>query len=156
MMKLQSVDKSLIQIDVEAENFEDAVRKSMEPLVAQKYVKPSYVEKILSIYRETGPYIVITTHIALPHADSEAGALKMGMGFTKLKHPVVSGNVANDPVKYLFPLSATDSTKHIQMLSKLAELLGDPSFIEGLDTVTSKEEFIALLTKYEGNEQHDA
>ncbi|WP_316496125.1 PTS sugar transporter subunit IIA, partial [Enterococcus faecium] len=68
-MKLQSVDKSLIQIDVEAENFEDAVRKSMEPLVAQKYVKPSYVEKILSIYRETGPYIVITMHIALPHAD---------------------------------------------------------------------------------------
>ena len=53
-------------------------------------------------------------------------------------------------------LFAPKDDEHIQMLSKLAELLGDPSFVEGLDTVTSKEEFIALLTKYEGNEQHDA
>lgn len=154
-MTLQLIDDSLIQIDIEATDFEDAVKKSMAPLVSQQYVKQSYVEKILSIYRETGPYIVITTHIALPHAESTSGALKLGIGFTKLKHPVISGNTANDPVKYLFPLSATDSTTHIQLLSKLAELLGNPSFVEGLDAVKAKEDFIQLLNQFEGSEQHD-
>lgn len=76
--------------------------------------------------------------------------IKTTLGFTKLKNPVISGNKANDPVKYLFPLSASDSSSHIELLSELATLLGSQEFIDQLETIDSKEGFITLLQKFEG------
>lgn len=153
-MLSESINLESIQIGVEVDSFEEAIQKSLEPLVQQGYVQRRYVDEVIKIYHETGPYIVITKNIALPHAPSSQGAIKMGIGFTKLKEPVVSGSEANDPVKYLFPLSAPDSTSHIHLLSELADLLGDADFIDFLGKVETKEEFINSLKKFEGNDKN--
>jgi PTS system ascorbate-specific IIA component len=118
-MLQESIEESYIQLDVEAENFEEAIRKSFDPLIENKAVTE-----------------------ALPHAPVEDGAQKLGLGFVRLKVPVVSGHTTNDPVRYLFPLSAKASNEHIELLSKLADLLSKKSFIEFLQNVSSKEEFV--------------
>lgn len=141
-MLQESIEESYIQLDVEAENFEEAIKKSFDPLIENGAVTNKYVEAVIRIYQETGPYIVITKNIALPHAPVEDGANKLGLGFVRLKVPVVSGHKTNDPVKYLFPLSAKASNDHIELLSKLADLLSQQRFIEFLEKVSSKEEFI--------------
>lgn len=141
-MLQESIEESYIQLDVEAENFEEAIKKSFDPLIENDAVTDKYVEAVIRIYQETGPYIVITKNIALPHAPVEDGANKLGLGFVRLKVPVVSGHKTNDPVKYLFPLSAKASNDHIELLSKLADLLSQQRFIEFLEQVSSKEEFI--------------
>lgn len=141
-MLQESIEESYIQLDVEAENFEEAIKKSFDPLIENGAVTNKYVEAVIQIYQETGPYIVITKNIALPHAPVEDGANKLGLGFVRLKVPVVSGHKTNDPVKYLFPLSAKASNDHIELLSKLADLLSQQRFIEFLEQVSSKEEFI--------------
>ncbi|WP_314575070.1 PTS sugar transporter subunit IIA [Enterococcus gilvus] len=141
-MLQESIEESYIQLDVEAENFEEAIRRSFDPLIENKAVTQTYVESVIRIYHETGPYIVITKNIALPHAPVEDGAQKLGLGFVRLKVPVVSGHTTNDPVRYLFPLSAKASNEHIELLSKLADLLSKKSFIEFLQNVSSKEEFV--------------
>ncbi|MBX8936792.1 PTS sugar transporter subunit IIA [Enterococcus gilvus] len=141
-MLQESIEESYIQLDVEAENFEEAIKKSFDPLIENGAVTNKYVEAVIRIYQETGPYIVITKNIALPHAPVEDGANKLGLGFVRLKVPVVSGHKTNDPVKYLFPLSAKASNDHIELLSKLADLLSQQRFIEFLEQVSSKEEFI--------------
>lgn len=141
-MLQESIEESYIQLDVEAENFEEAIKKSFDPLIENDAVTGKYVEAVIRIYQETGPYIVITKNIALPHAPVEDGANKLGLGFVRLKVPVVSGHKTNDPVKYLFPLSAKASNDHIELLSKLADLLSQQRFIEFLEKVSSKEEFI--------------
>lgn len=141
-MLQESIEESYIQLDVEAENFEEAIKKSFDPLIENGAVTNKYVEAVIRIYQETGPYIVITENIALPHAPVEDGANKLGLGFVRLKVPVVSGHKTNDPVKYLFPLSAKASNDHIELLSKLADLLSQQRFIEFLEKVSSKEEFI--------------
>lgn len=141
-MLQESIEESYVQLDVEAENFEEAIKKSFDPLVESEAVTKNYVQSILRIYHETGPYIVITKNIALPHAPVEEGANKLGLGFVRLKKPVISGHSTNDPVKYLFPLSAKASNEHIELLSKLANLLSEKKFIDFLEVVSSKEEFI--------------
>lgn len=141
-MLQESIEESYIQLDVEAENFEEAIKKSFDPLIENGAVTNKYAEAVIRIYQETGPYIVITKNIALPHAPVEDGANKLGLGFVRLKVPVVSGHKTNDPVKYLFPLSAKASNDHIELLSKLADLLSQQRFIEFLEKVSSKEEFI--------------
>ena len=62
-------------------------------------------------------------HIALPHAPSEYGAKELAMGITVLRRPIEFGNEANDPVKYLFCLSAKDSNSHLESLAQLVDRL---------------------------------
>lgn len=97
--------------------------------------------------KEVGPYIVLAKHIALPHARPEAGALESAIGVATLKEPVVFGNEANDPVKYLFCLSAKDDMEHLQALAQLAELFEDQAFFELLDRTDDPQEIIAYISK---------
>ena len=140
-------DLSLIQLGIEASDWQDAIRKSAAPLVSNGKVKPSYVEGIIEGVLENGPYIVITTHVALPHARPEAGAIESAIGITTLAEPVVFGNKDNDPVKYLFTLSATDNTKHLSALADLAGLFEKQEFFDLLDTAKNPQEIMDYLNK---------
>lgn len=145
-----------IQLDVQANNFEEAIRKALQPFLEADVVTEKYVETILKIYEETGPYIVITENIALPHATVESGAKDVAIGFMRLKNPVTSGHrTNNDPVKYLFPLSAKNNQAHIELLSELANLLGNPDFLKFIKVVSSKEEFKNYIEKAEGENNHE-
>ena len=110
-------------------------------------VKESYVDDIVKGVHEYGPYIVITKHVALPHARPESGALECAIGITTLDTPVEFGNKDNDPVSYLFCLSATDNNKHLQALADLSELLEDEAFYKMLDTAKNSHEVYDYLTK---------
>ena len=49
------------------------------------------------------------------------------MGIVTLKDPVEFGSADNDPVKFLFPLSAKDNDSHLGALQSLVELLNPTS-----------------------------
>ena len=138
----ESIEEAYVQLDVDAENFEEVVKQSFEPFIKSAAVTSNYVDSVIRIFQETGPYIVITKNIALPHAPVEEGANRLALGFVRLKTPVKSGHSTNDPVKYLFPLSAKASEEHIELLSKLANLLSQEAFIDFLENVSSQKEFI--------------
>ena len=93
------VSEKLIKLQIEASDWEDAVRKAAQPLVDEGKVKTSYVDDIIKGVKEMGPYIVLTKHVALPHARPESGALESAIGIATLKTPVEFGNEDNDPVK---------------------------------------------------------
>lgn len=144
------IDEKYVQLDVEVDNFVDAITQSFTPMREDKIVTQHYIDSVIQIYEETGPYIVISKNIALPHAPVADGAKELALGFTRLKVPLISGHATNDPVKYLFPLSAKDSEEHIELLSKLANLLSDENFINFIGTVDTVQEFINYLKKAEG------
>lgn len=141
--------ESYIQLNVEVDNFEDAILVATKPLLEDGVVTQKYVDSILEIYRETGPYIVITKNVALPHAPSDRGALSVAISITTLKNPVKSGNEANDPVKFLFSLSAPDSNSHLEVLSDLVAFLSDETFCPSIESATSAREVIEIVRKYE-------
>ncbi len=130
------IAEELIQLKLKAENWEEAIRIGAEPLVAKGKVTEEYVNKIIEIAHTTGPYIVITKHVALPHAPSQYGAKEQAIGITTLETPVAFGNEANDPVKYLFTLSAVDSTSHLEAMAGLVQLLEKEDFLSFLDTAS--------------------
>lgn len=141
------VSEKLIKLNIEAKDWEDAVRQAAQPLVDENKVLPSYIEDMVAAVKEMGPYIVLTKHVALPHARPEAGALESAIGVATLKTPVEFGNEANDPVKYLFCLSAKDNTEHLTALGDLAALFEDEEFFKLLDTASSSKEIIDYIKK---------
>ena len=144
------LDESLVLLDVEASDWEDAIRKAAQPLVDNKKVTPSYVDDVIKGVNELGPYIVITEHVALPHARPESGALESAVGIVTLKEPVEFGSADNDPVKYLFPLSAKDNDSHLGALQSLVELLSDPDFFAQLDSASTPKDVVDLVHAKEG------
>lgn len=140
-------DTSLIRLNIEADDWQTAIRKAAQPLVDHKKVKAAYVDEIINGVLEMGPYIVITKHVALPHARPEAGALESAICIATLKHPVKFGNKDNDPVKYLFCLSATDNIKHLNALAELAGLFEEKAFFDLLDQANTPEEIMEYLNK---------
>lgn len=139
------VSEQLVRLQIEAADWEDAVRKAAQPLVDANKATESYVDDIVKGVKEMGPYIVLTKHVALPHARPESGALESAIGVATLKTPVEFGNEDNDPVKYLFCLSAKDSSEHLGALAELAGLFEDTEFFELLDRTTDAKEVIAYI-----------
>lgn len=154
-MLTELIKDSYIQLDINAHSFEEAITLSMKPLVQDNAVTDDYIRNVLTILEEAGPYIVITKNIAIPHAPSDAGANKLAIGFTRLKESVVSGNIANDPVKFLFSLSSPTGNEHLSALSELADLFGREEFLAFIDEVKTPHDFILFLKNFERSKEND-
>ena len=141
------MSEKLIRFNIEAKDWEDAIRQAAQPLIDEHKVLQSYVDDIILGVKENGPYIVLTKHVALPHARSESGALETAIGVATLKEPVEFGNEANDPVKFLFCLSAADNSAHLNALSELAMLFEDQAFFEMLEKCTDPKEVMDYISK---------
>ncbi|NBK98672.1 MAG: BglG family transcription antiterminator [Erysipelotrichia bacterium] len=139
------VQESIIRLHIKANDWEEAVRKSYEPMVNQGFITQNYVEETVRSVKLSGPYIVITKHVALPHARPEAGALSCALGIGVLEKPIVFGNEDNDPVKYIFSLSATDNETHLCAMAELVELFNDTKFYQLLDNAQSTHEIMEYL-----------
>lgn len=149
LMLSEVTNESLIQLEIEAVDWEDAVRKSAQVMVDQDICTVGYVDEIIRGTKETGPYIVITKHVALPHARPEAGAKKLAIGISTLKTPIEFGNEKNDPVKYIFCLSAVDNESHLRSMAELVGLLELKEFYNILDTANDVTEIIEFIKNHE-------
>lgn len=149
LMLSDIINENLIRLKVQAKNWEDAIRKSASALLENNKITAPYIDAMISTAREAGPYIVITKHVALPHAKPEAGAKETAMGIAVLEHPIEFGNKGNDPVKYIFSLSAVDHESHLQAMAEFLELLEEKEFYDVLDKAKNAEEIMSYIKAYE-------
>lgn len=143
------VSEDIITLNLEANDWEAAIDASGKVLVEGQRVTQHYVDEIIRVARLTSPYFVIAPHVALPHTMPEKGALSCSMGITTLKEPVVFGNKENDPVKYIFFLSALDNESHLPAMSVFLELMNQEAFYTMLDTATSPKEIVSYIKNFE-------
>lgn len=141
------VSENLISLKIEATDWQDAVRKAAKPLVNANKIKESYVDGIIRAVHEIGPYFVLTKHVALAHSRPEDGVIEGAIGIATLATPIEFGNEDNDPVKYIFTLSAVDNNAHLSALSDLAGLLEQQEFYDLLDCSESPKEILDYINQ---------
>ena len=66
-----------------------------------------------------------------------------------MEKPIVFGNKDNDPVKYVFCLSAIDSNSHLRAMAELVELLEMNEFFRILDNAKEPKEIIDFIKAHE-------
>lgn len=124
--KLSSLSELLpgrrIKLDVQVNTWQDAIREAGKLLHDSDAVTPEYIEAMVKVAEELGPYIVIAPGIALPHAATKAGAKETALSLIKLATPINFGNPDNDPVRLVFGLAAIDKKAHMVALQTLARL----------------------------------
>jgi mannitol operon transcriptional antiterminator len=138
-----------IALDVEASDWQEAIRISGKSLADTKIVEPRYIEAMIKTAEELGPYIVIAPQIALPHARPEDGALGTGLSLVKLRTPLDFGHSDHDPVTLIFGLAAIDKHIHVRALQTLAEVLSTDHLVEKLLKARSVEEVYSIFDQVE-------
>ncbi|MCC0730837.1 MULTISPECIES: BglG family transcription antiterminator [unclassified Clostridioides] len=142
-------NETLIKLRIKAKDWEEAIRQSASVLVENNKVTEDYVDAMVNSAKASGPYIVITKHVALPHARPESGSKEIAIGIATLENPIEFGNDDNDPVKYVFCLSAIDNNSHLRAMSELVELLEEEEFFRVLDNAKEANEIIDFIKKHE-------
>jgi mannitol/fructose-specific phosphotransferase system IIA component (Ntr-type) len=142
---LRVLTKETIALGLNVRDWQEAVRKAGSLLVKAGGVEPRYVEAMIQMVQEMGPYIVIAPGVALPHARPEDGVKRACMSLMTLDPPVDFGNEYNDPVELVVAFGTTDNKAHIEALAELAKLLGDANTLESLKRASSPAETLKLI-----------
>ncbi len=144
---IELLPRERIRLGVRAIDWQDAIRKAGALLFETGAVRFEYIEAMIRVAQELGPYIAIGPGIALPHAATDAGAEQTALSLIRLAEPVCFGNPENDPVRLVFALAAIDKTAHITALQALAELFMSRELMERLfhaETVDAVTELLRL------------
>jgi len=137
-----------LELNVETKDWVDAVKFGGNLLYKDNCVTEEYIQAMIDNVKEIGPYIVVTKGVAMPHAQPDKGALKVGVSLITLKKPVNFGNKENDPVNIVICFSATDSKTHLKALSQLAKLLDNDEALQKISSSTSKAEALEIIKEY--------
>lgn len=141
------ITEGAIELAVSAEDWEEAVRKGGELLERNGAVENRYIDAMVHMVRELGPYIVISKGIAFPHARPEDGVLRTGMSLITLKEAVEFGDEENDPIKLIISFCSTDSEGHLNALSELVDFLRDEEAIKNVINAKYKSEIVDIMKK---------
>jgi mannitol/fructose-specific phosphotransferase system IIA component (Ntr-type) len=137
-----------IALRVTVADWEGAVRAAGGLLVASGAAEPRYVDAMIAMVREIGPYIVIAPGVALPHARPEEGVRRPCMSLLTLATAVNFGNAYNDPVSLVIAFGTPDKEGHIAALAQLARLLENAPALEKIREAATAEEIVALVRKH--------
>jgi len=137
--------KKTIALGLSAGNWQEAVRAAGNLLVQIDKVEPRYVDGMIRMVEEIGPYIVIAPGVALPHARPEDGVKTACMSLVTLRPPVPFGNETNDPVELVVAFGSPDSKGHMEALAELARLLENDSALNRLKKAASARDVMAVI-----------
>ena len=137
--------EDLVELNVAVDDWQEAIRAVGKLMVEDDAVEPRFVDAMIRVAKEFGPYIVLAPGFAMPHARPEDGCIRSSMALITLKEPVEFGNPQNDPVKVVVALAAVDKEGHIEGLSELAEVMGEEGIIEKIAETQTIDEVLSIM-----------
>ena len=112
----------LIRIDKDI-MWDEAIRLASVPLLKTNIITENYINEMIGLVRDYGPYIVIKNRIAIAHAKTEAGANALGTALLINKKNIQFEDDLN--IHYLFVISSSNPKKHLQILKDISMLASD-------------------------------
>lgn len=77
-----------ILLDSPVTGWVEAIRQAGNMLLKDDILTESYIDKMISLVNENGPYIVFQPGFVIAHAGPEDGAKKLGISLVRLKEPI--------------------------------------------------------------------
>lgn len=139
------LDSDMIQVNQSANTWREALLCSASPLVSSNRVDEEYVESMIKTVQELGPYMILLPEVAFFHGPPSDHVKEICLSLTLFKEKVVFEEWKGVEIKAAFAFGAKDKESHMELLSQLAMLLQDETFIELLRTNASKEEVLRKI-----------
>ena len=138
--------EELIELTLEAEDFEDAIKKIGEDAYRKGYVKEGFADAVIKrekLYPTALPTEVLK--VAIPHPMERDTVKKSAIIITKLKTPVDFTLMGSDnetvPVNIIFTLAVNQLT----ILQKLVGMFSEKESMERIKASTTPKEIMNSL-----------
>ncbi|WP_284140811.1 PTS sugar transporter subunit IIA [Virgibacillus sp. LDC-1] len=135
-----------VLLDAEVSDAVEAILLSGDLLVKAGYASEEYTYAMIEGFQNVGPYIVIAPGIAIPHSRPERGAIATGFSLLRLKKPIEFGHEKNDPVNLVCAITGIGNNGHVEMLQKIATVLGDQRTHEQILKASNYTELSKIIT----------
>ena len=140
------VEKNKIAAKIQADDWQDAIRKAGQLLIDSGDIKEGYIDHMIDSVRTLGPYMVIAKGFALAHAAPCEEVKNTSISLINLKDPVNFGS-GNDPVRVVMCLACKDREAHIEKLQKIATKLMEKDMIDLLAKCETDTDLYDLINK---------
>jgi len=144
-MLSELLTEKTIEVNVKVKDWREAVERAGRLMVRINAVELRYIDAMVKLVEDVGPYIVITQGVAIPHARPEDGAKSVSISLITLENPVSFGNLDNDPVYIVIAFAGVDNKSHLEMLVELMGLLEKPENLKRIREAKVKEDILQLL-----------
>lgn len=146
--------RELIVHNLEAENYEDAIRKVGAKLYDAGFVKDTYIAATLGRELEypTGLQLE-NVAIAMPHTDA-VHVNRPAVCIARLKHPVTFAHMGDPDTKVeaeiMFMMAIQNPDEQIDTLQKVLGVFQNPDVVAAFCNAKSEDELFAAAQKYIG------
>ena len=133
------ISEENIQLNLVADNWEEAIRLSAIPLLKSNDITEEYIDAMIDNVKNLGPYIVVDEGIAIPHARPDSYVKNFGMTINTFKKPITIGSHNN--IRIFITIASVNNENHIELITQIMKLIEDESFIDILnkDNISEKE-----------------
>ncbi len=145
------IKKDAIDLNVEASSKKEIIQKAVELMSQNGNIinKDEYLKLVMK--REEEGSTGVGEEIAIPHGKGD-NISAPGLAAMVIPNGVDFESLDGKPIRLLFLIAApnTKDNVHLEVLSRLSTLLMDEKFRQELLETKSKEEFLAIIDKAEG------
>lgn len=144
---LKFLNADLIRVNEREMDWKDALDYSGQILVEKNLIDIHYVNRMIEIVEEKGPYIAIAPHICLAHAGLEDGVNKASISLAvfkngfKLKHDF-------DPIKFVFVLAPEDKKSHLPALTDIMKIANNKEIMNKILESENNIEIYEIIKKF--------
>lgn len=110
-------------------DWKEGIQIASHPLLKNGYIKSDYIDSMINLVCNYGPYFVLRNGVALAHGKSNEGANMLGLSLLVNKSGVIFEDL---PVNLLFVLSSPDQNKHLRLLRDIMELSENKNFVQDI------------------------
>ena len=145
-LKQALIDNDSIRLGLEANNWKEAVKVAVDPLIESGAILPEYYDAIIESTEEYGPYYILMPGMAMPHARPEAGVQSDAFSLITLQNPVVFSD--GKEVSVLLALAATSSKIHTSVaIPQIIALFALEDSIARLQACQTKEDVLSIINE---------
>lgn len=141
----QLIDTHSILLDKEVSSWKEAIIAAGELLLWKRCITVNYLNSMLDLVSQYGPYIVLTKGIALAHAAPTDGHLAPGFSMVRFKSPVIFGHEYHDPVSIVFSFTVPNSPAYTYTILEFMHMLRAPSFLKEMMCVKTPQEALDYI-----------
>ncbi|MCF0147969.1 MAG: BglG family transcription antiterminator [Clostridium sp.] len=132
-----------IQLNLKADNWEEAIRLSAIPLLNNKAITEEYIDAMIENVNNLGAYIVVDDGIAIPHARPDNYVKNFGITINTFINPITIGS---HNIRIFITIASTNNEDHIELITQIMKLIEDENFINILNTSdASKKEILEII-----------
>lgn len=132
----------MIEMIPESISLYEGLRRGCLLLERKGLIELRYLDGIVSLLQEYGPYMAIAPHIFFAHARPEAGALGTGASLLLIQEGITVGHPTHDPIHILITLASESDTAHLDIMAQIVAALQDSNRVDALLKAVTLEEAI--------------